>query len=259
MQKNVMVYGSSVSRDAFQEVGAGYHLVSSVTNQSMISALSQPAKLLQGELLAPGFQSRSLKGDVSSTLMQHVRRHAAGIDVLVMDLNDERLGVVALPDGSYVTRSPDLVDSGLLETVHGRTKTIYAATERHWTLWESSANRFFKAINALGLKQKTIILNTPWADSAEDLRPNDEFGVPSASELISYLGECCAHIRSLGFTVQTLPEELRYSVSGTVGRSTRSRFGHEATAWMAARIRSAATAASELPHSAQSLPSSVSA
>ncbi|XAS65983.1 DUF6270 domain-containing protein [Micrococcaceae bacterium Sec5.7] len=243
MQKNVMIYGSCVSRDAFQEIGAGYDLLAYVARQSMISALSQPTALLPGDPLGSASQNRSLTADIKSSLMQQLRRHAADIDVLVIDLTDERPGVVALPDGSYVTNSHELVSSGRLEMVPGRKPVINVATERHWTLWESAANRFFKALTSLGLMEKTIVLSTPWAEVTENGEPVEEFQGRPTAEMNAYFGECCAHIRSLGYTVLNMPEDVRYAASDHKFGAATYHFGTEANSWIAAQIRGAANVA----------------
>lgn len=242
-----MVYGSALVQDACQEIGAESRLVSSVRGQSMISALSRPTKLLQGEKLTSALETRSLVGDINSSLMPHLRRHAADLDVLVLDLNDESLGVVALPDGSYVTNSPELISSGRLDSVQGRTKVINAATERHWTLWESSANRLFKALVALELTEKTVVINAPRAARMQAGHPADEFRLANTRELDAYLRECSAHIRSLGCTVLTPPENAGYAGSF---RNAPYRSEHEETLWIAAQIRSAANVPAEPPASA---------
>ncbi|MGX9900561.1 DUF6270 domain-containing protein [Arthrobacter sp. SA17] len=170
-----MIYGSCVSRDAFEENTDSQTLLGYVARQSMISAMSRPTNLLNGDALASSFQNRSLTGDLKSNLLQTIRRHAAETDLLVIDLTDERLGVVSLPDKTYVTRSQELVSSGRLDSLEGPARFINVATERHWVLWESAATRFFNALTSLGLKDRTLILNTPWAEFTETGDAVEEF------------------------------------------------------------------------------------
>lgn len=242
MHKNLMIYGSCVSRDAFPLLGSGFKLLSYVARQSMISAISKPTLLLEGADLASAFQNRSLAGDIRSNMLQLLRRHAAEIDVLVIDLTDERLGVVQLPDGTYVTRSHELVSSERLDGVQGRMRYIGVLTERHWTLWENAATRLFNAVAALGLREKTIVLNAPWAELTDTGQTVSEFrGLPTA-ELNAYLGECCSHIRSLGFKVLDMPDELVVASSQHRWGAAPYHLGEPAREWIAAQIREAAEA-----------------
>lgn len=246
MRKNLMIYGSCVSRDAFEELGPDYSLLGYIARQSMISALSPPTDLLDGEALGSAFQNRSLVGDIKSNLLQNLRRHADDIDLLVIDLTDERLGVIRLPDATYVTHSSELVASGRLDTVSGRKSFIDAATEAHWTLWEMSANRLFGALTSMGLREKTLVLNTPWAEVTELGEPAASFrGRISTAELNAYFAECCAHIRTLGYNVVTMPEHLRYTDSGHKWGVAPYHFGSPARIWIAEQM--AASADGRLP------------
>jgi hypothetical protein len=241
MHKNLMIYGSCVSRDPFEELGSDYTLLGYVARQSMISSLSRPTELLNGETLGSAFQNRSLDGDLKSNLLPTLRRHGQDIDLLVIDLTDERLGVLRLQDGSYVTRSAELVKSGRLDGVAGKYRRIEPATEEHWTLWESAANRLFSALTAMGLQDKTLVLNTPWAQLTEHGEPVPPFRDSSRdAELNAYLAECCAHIRSLGYTVATLPPELRLSESGHKWGASPFHFAAAARQWIAGQMAVAA-------------------
>lgn len=241
MRKNLMIYGSCVSRDAFEVLDSGYRLLGYVARQSMISALSPPTDLLKGEDLGSAFQNRSLAGDIRSNLLQNLRRHAADIDLLVIDLADERLGVIRLPDASYVTHSKELIASGRLGAVPGTKTVIDVATETHWTLWETSANRLFGAITRMGLHEKTLVLNTPWAEVTELGEPVASFrGRTSTAELNAYFAECCAHIRTLGYNVVTLPEALRYAASDHKWGAAPYHFGSAANIWIAEQIAASA-------------------
>jgi hypothetical protein len=240
MRKNLMIYGSCVTRDAFPLLGTGFKLLSYVARQSMISAISKPTLLLEGENLASAFQNRALAGDIRSNMLQLVRRHSADIDVLIIDLTDERLGVIQLPDGNYVTRSHELVSSRRLDDVQGRTRLINVLTERHWTLWESAATRLLNAVADLGLREKTIVLNTPWAELTDSGEKVAGFRGLDTVEMNAYLGECCAHIRSLGFRVLDMPPELAYSSNQHQWGVAPYHLGEDARQWIAVQIREAA-------------------
>ncbi|WP_427007089.1 DUF6270 domain-containing protein [Pseudarthrobacter sp. H2] len=243
MQKNLMIYGSCVSRDAFPLLGPEYKLLTYVARQSMISAMSKPTDLLQGDTLSSAFQDRSLAGDIRSNLLQLVRRFASDIDVLVIDLTDERLGVVRLPDGTHVTRSHELVSSGRLKAVQGRTQDIRILTERHWTLWEAAATRLLGALSQLGLREKTVILNTPWAEMTQAGDPAPPLWNFDTAEVNAYFNECCAHMRSLGYKVVDLPAELRYAAVDHKWGAAPYHFGDSAMAWIAGQIQETAAAA----------------
>jgi hypothetical protein len=243
MPKNVMIYGSFVSRDAFGFLDSGFSLLRYVSGQSIISALSRPAVLLEGLTgVSPG---GSLDNDIKSTLLKYVRRYAREIDVLVIDLSDERHGVVQLPDGTVVTHSRELADSGLLEALPGRKTMISPVSERHWMLWEASANRLFNALSELGLREKTLVLDAPWPEVSGPGDALGEYRDLETADVNAYFSECCAHVRSLGFTVATLPKELRLASERKRG-SVPFRFASSPNFWLASQIATVATGAASV-------------
>ncbi|WP_418606330.1 DUF6270 domain-containing protein [Georgenia sp. SUBG003] len=62
-----LLYGSCVSRDAFQHLGGGYELLQYVARQSLISAMSPAAVLPAQPSLVSPFQERMVRDDVAST------------------------------------------------------------------------------------------------------------------------------------------------------------------------------------------------
>lgn len=209
--RNILIHGSCVSRDAFGTFGSGYKLLHYVARQSLISAMSPGTKLLSGEgALESSFQTRNLVGDLTSNLMRTVRRHAADTDVFLLDLTDERVGVLKLPDGSYITRSHELVSSGLLATLPQTPARVEFGTERHFTLWSAAADRFFGMLASNGLLQRTLALNTPWATHSTSGELLAEFRVPTATANAVY-PRYFDHLKSLGVRVFDLPAEASVS------------------------------------------------
>lgn len=82
-----------------------------------------------------------LAGDLASNLLPTIRRYASETDLLLIDLTDERLGVHRLPDGSFVTRSSELVQSNRLAQLDRVPSLIRLGTERHTHLWGRAAKK----------------------------------------------------------------------------------------------------------------------
>jgi len=191
-------------------------------------------------LVGAGHKAVTVKS--AAELLAQIRGDLAEIDLLVIDLTDERLGVIRLPDGNYVTRSSELMHSGRLAGIAGRYRLIEPVTEEHWTLWESAANRLFGALTAMGLRDKTLVLGTPWAQVTEKGEPVPPFRDHGKDvELNAYFAECCAHIKSLGYTVRTLPEDLRVAQADHKWGAAPYHFGAVARQWIARQIEVAAS------------------
>lgn len=171
----VLVYGSCVTRDMFELTDpTTWTLAGYVARQSVISAMG---RLAPADLAAPGslspFQARMLEADLRSTLPATVRRLAPTVDLVLWDLTDERLGVYRLADGSYVTRSVELVASGLDRTLQRTAEHLPLGGPEHLALWRQAADGLVAALRSEGLP--VAVVAVPWA-----VRSDDGSAVPSS-------------------------------------------------------------------------------
>ncbi|MDQ0678107.1 hypothetical protein QFZ30_001489 [Arthrobacter pascens] len=205
---NIFIYGGCVTRDAFEHL-EGHTLLDYVARQSLISAASAGTDLLGTGTLASAFQNRSLDGDIKSTLLPKLRRRAADADLVLMDLLSERLGVLALADGSYVTNSRELRTSGRLGDL--KPKQIAFGTDRHFNLWQRAVRQLMRNLSAGNLTNKVLVIETPWAtltDTGEDVTTFR--GIPAAEANTLYL-RYYDHLRTLGLRAARIPEHLAVS------------------------------------------------
>lgn len=210
-QANMFLYGSCVSRDTYSRMGEGYGLLAYVARQSLISAMSRPTQILAGAKLESPFQNRALEGDLSSSLIPTIEAHVSQADIVVMDLVDERLGVLQLPDESFVTRSHELVRSNWLEVLDQKPPLIRFGTDEHFTLWTDAANKFVSQLRSLGCLGRVVLLQTPWAektDSGDLLRPFR--GIP-ASHANEQYARYFRYLEDLNITHYRLPDKYALS------------------------------------------------
>jgi hypothetical protein len=207
----IIIYGSCVSRDTFSIMEQEHRLLAYVARQSLISAMTQPTTLLEPAKLDSKFQSRMLNGDLKSDLLGTLRKHSMQADLLLIDLTDERLGVHKLPDNSFVTRSSELIQSGLLNKLNPIPGVIQIGTERHWIFWERAASRFVDHLSSIGLFDKTIIVNTPWAAESIEGAPVPGYRNFTVNEMNGHLRRYGEHLKRLGLRVLEMPEELAKS------------------------------------------------
>lgn len=161
-----LVYGSCVARDLVEIALGGPDVVSGyVARQSLISAFSgRPSTLVvpQGAPMSP-FQRRMVEGDLHRGLEQEVRRAAGrGVRDVLWDLVDERLGVYVLEDGSPVTRSIDLMASGLDAQLADNAALLPLGSPEHLRRWTSALERFRSLTTEVGMI--VTLLSIPWAE-----------------------------------------------------------------------------------------------
>lgn len=162
------IYGSCVSRDTFEFVPPDqFVLTKYVARQSLISAMTpaRPQPLHPTPTLG-AFQRRSLESDWGSGLMPTLRSQLKRVELLLWDLCDERLGVYEFDDGTFCTRSVDLIGSGVEDTAAAGAQLHEFGTVEHFRLWTRSMAAFAAEMADCGLP---IILIAPdWAITALD-------------------------------------------------------------------------------------------
>lgn len=163
----VTIHGSCVSRDAFELIDpAQATLTRYIARQSLISAgTACPPLFDPADRLDSPFQIRMLSGDLRGDALEHITGVAAETDLLVCDLTDERLGVFALPDGSYLTRTVE----GLAQHVYpAGLRLIELGEDEHFRLFEHALDRWATAVADAGLLDRVVVLHVPWASQTVD-------------------------------------------------------------------------------------------
>lgn len=178
----VFIYGSCVSRDTFEHLDPEqFSLVHYVARQSALSATTRPVELMAPPSAASRFQQRMLEGDFRSTLRPLLQQHANETDVLLVDLTDERLGVYLLPDGTVVTRSVELIESGAEQSLPAGTHYVQFGTQQHFEFWSGAIQALGDTIRQTMPHASVALLNVPWAEWSESGAPTpDSFGVTAA-------------------------------------------------------------------------------
>ena len=145
-----------------------------VAGQSLIP-LGRPSPALQayadGRRLASRFQRRSFDGTIRANLMEQLSRHAGEIDVLVWELYDEQLGVYRMPDGGYVTRTPELAQTGLDREIARETALLQFGTGEHLHEWSRALASWAQALRELDLEERTLFVPPPHVGATSTLLP----------------------------------------------------------------------------------------
>lgn len=214
-----------------------HQLSAYVARQSLVSATSPPIQVSEERSkLASAFQTRQLRGDLAATLMTQIQQYGVDSDVILMDLIVERLGVIEF-GGSLITRSNELLKSGLNASLPGGSRWIKFGTDRHRTLWKRATADFAERMDALGLKERVLVLDTPWAE-----RSNTGAVLEHRSESVARYNEIYepyyARMAELGFQVASMPRE--HAVGDDDHKWGASPYHYIPTAyeWIAEQVRS---------------------
>ena len=197
MPSSIFVYGGNAANKVVTTYSSDAKRAGFVARQSLISAVSGPSSIhaTLPAAITPA-AARLVRMDIDGTLLDEIHRVSASLDMLLWDLDDERLGVHQLSNGTFLTRSPQLKASQW----EGATivRDITFGSKEHLELWKQAATIFAERIKSLGLWKKTRVLRLPW--SAEDANGDSvelDFG-PRAAEANSYFDPYFAHLEDLG-------------------------------------------------------------
>lgn len=175
----VFIYGSCVSRDTFEHLDPEqFELVAYVARQSALSAYTRPVELMPPPTLESQFQQRMVSGDFASSLRPQIASAANDTDLVLIDLVDERLGAYLLPDGSVITRSLELIESGAEQYLPQGAQHLAFGTQQHFEYWQTAIAYIGERFQHYMPQATVVLLDIPWAEWSETGEQTpDSFGV----------------------------------------------------------------------------------
>ncbi|GAA1489411.1 DUF6270 domain-containing protein [Brachybacterium sacelli] len=202
----VVIYGSCVARDTVDLAGGErFDVVAYIARQSLLSQERDASTWFpDGAEIDSAFQRRMMTGDFVGDLGTRLAEVADETDVLLWDLVDERHGVHVFEDGGVVTRSIDLVRVPEVLTVVDSARHIEFGTEEHFERWAPRAERLRETLKGLGLFDKTVVLQVPWALVTVDGRHTPRSMGTSAMEANEAYLRYYELLRELGFRILEL-------------------------------------------------------
>lgn len=199
----VFIHGSCVSRDTVAFAQRRFTVVHYQARQSVISVGSAADLTGLPEFRSP-FQQRMFDDDLKGNALQSMRAMAPSIDIVLLDLCDERLGVQLLPDGSVMTRSVEGIAAGIVYPgAH-----IPFGSDAHFDLWISAFERYWAELKTMDLADRVMVLAVPWAGATtEGQATPSSFGVTAEAANKAYERYYNA-LMDLGVDVQRFGDAL---------------------------------------------------
>lgn len=173
--------------------GSDYYLA----RQSWISAFSKPVAPPRYEL-ASKFQARMVDFDFRSMGKRLIGGdRALASDVILLDLVDERLGVIPL-NGTYITWSGEMRRAGLVSSGDLR-KWIKFGTDKHFALWSNAAEKMCAALEPV--MDRVFVLGAKFAAKSIEGDTIDGPSGRSIAEWNAMYDRYFGKLEDLGFTV----------------------------------------------------------
>jgi hypothetical protein len=160
--KNLYVYGSCVTRDAFAFAEHNFVLAGYLARSSLASAFdaqTPPPELLSGvDNIASRFQRRMVHRDLTRSAAQLIAE--TPFDAIVLDLIDERFALLDA-DGALVTISVEFMRTGYRVEPE---KRIASGSAEHLAAWRNGLRSFL----AMADPGRVIVNRVRWATHCED-------------------------------------------------------------------------------------------
>lgn len=201
----VAIAGSCVSRDTVEHLGQSRVSVQCyVARQSWLSWGSNASAWMAPDVsFTSSFQRAQVMGDARGDLTARLHRHAESVDLLLVDLCDERHGVIRFADGAHITRSVDLMGHAELKLLADRGRTVTLGDDNHFIQWQHAADRFAGWLGAVGLRDRTLVLNPQWAERCADGTPTPSSMGLSAADANERYARYVHHLAQLGLPIVT--------------------------------------------------------
>lgn len=209
-EKKIFVYGSCVSRDTIDFLDPStYELSGYVARHSIIAEYGDCSKYLPEDLkLDSAFQRRMILNDWSENALEGLFSSADNIDLLLLDLIDERHGVYRVEGEKFVTRSIDLLQSETALEVSQNFFHIPFGSNEHFDVWAQRAEYFVIKLRDSGLLHKTRLIKINWAElTLESLPAPSSMGI-TAVEANAMFERYYQHFIDLGVPVVEVPQEI---------------------------------------------------
>lgn len=202
----VAVYGSCVSRDLVPYLSDHPVVMGYVARQSLISAMTAPVEGAPLPDLASSFQRRMVTGDLTSDATRQLRA-CLRARFLLLDITDERFGVLDLGDNRYITPSHEFRNAGQEfadHFAHGR--AIPFGSDEHFELWATAVGRFMRFLRQTGLKTKTRLLAPAFAATTPDGEAIPSFMDRPADQWNALYERYIHHLKRRGLVTLQLSE-----------------------------------------------------
>ena len=164
----VAIFGSCVSRDSVEFMPEA-EVVTYVARHS-VTSLESPhgAEGMDLSELTSAFQERMVTNDLHGSGLERIVHTASDLDVVLLDLVDERRGFWEFPDGTTMTNSIEVESCGAArEARRGGARLIEFGDEEHFGRWKSGFIQLMDGLKGVGLWEKTILLDIEWAGAVD--------------------------------------------------------------------------------------------
>lgn len=170
----IFIYGSCVTRDAFDENADDLEVVGYVARQSIISAMAlREGPAIDSGTLTSQFQQGMVDGDSAGNLRETIAEVSAFIDVILWDITDERMGVLAFDGDRFLTPLNEL--RATEDDILSNGESVLFGTDRHFDLFRRATQIFSQWLTSRMMLEKVTVIATPHSSVLDGGSSNADF------------------------------------------------------------------------------------
>ena len=164
----IAIFGSCVSRDTCEFIPES-NVVAYVARHS-VTSLESPhgSKGVDISALESAFQKRMVTSDLKGNGVTRIVKHADDLDLVLIDLVDERRGFWLFRDGTTMTNSLEVETCGAARDARrAGARLVEFGTDEHFEHWKSGFEKLMYDLNTADLWGRTILLDIEWAGAVD--------------------------------------------------------------------------------------------
>ena len=160
----IAIFGSCVSRDTAEFIPdaevVAYVARHSVT--SLVAPHGTDGVDISG--LNSTFQKRMVTSDLNGNGIARIVKNAKDLDLVLIDLVDERRGYWLFTDGTTMTNSLEVESCGAARDARrAGARLVDFGTDEHFESWKSGFEKLIEGLVAADLWDRTVLLDIEWA------------------------------------------------------------------------------------------------
>lgn len=174
----IAIFGSCVSRDTAEFMSEA-EVIAYVARHS-VTSLEFPHGTAGIDLseLTSAFQKRMVTSDLKGSGIERIVKNANDLDIVLIDLVDERRGFWKFPDGSTMTNSIEVESCGAARAARREgARLVEFGTDEHFLRWRTGFGRLINELKIAGLWEKTIFLDIEWAGAVDGAQHPQNDGI----------------------------------------------------------------------------------
>lgn len=175
----IAIFGSCVSRDTAETIWEA-EVVAYVARHS-VTSLESPhgSNGIDLSKLTSAFQQRMVANDLRGIGIDRIIQYGDDIDLILLDLVDERRGFWLFPDGTRVTNSLEIESCGATtEFRKAHARLVPFGSREHLAAWHKGFEFLIQRLKLAGLWERTVLVDVEWAVALEGAR-YPKFGILS--------------------------------------------------------------------------------